>query len=309
MMRKFVFLCIIFPFTILAQTLLLEENFNYTENTNLTNYGWVAHSGAGNLPIQVVALGLSYPNYPPSNQGNAAALTGTTSSAEDVNKNFSEQNSGSVYAAFMVEITSAATTGTYFIHLGPTSLTTIFRGRIFVENDGSENLAFGVSKSSTSTISYTPYQYSLNTVYLIVFKYTFNPGAADDELFLWINPDFSGSEPSALVSQTDGGSDAENLGTVALRQGIPTSGIPSPGLIIDGIRISTSWESLFSGAAMNPPVISNITQTPQIPESTDMVTITADVTDDGTVNEVKLFYSVDSAPFDSTNMTLTSGDT
>jgi endonuclease/exonuclease/phosphatase family metal-dependent hydrolase len=59
----------------------------------------------------------------------------------------------------------------------------------------------------------------------------------------------------------------------------------------------------------NSPVISNIVQLPATPTQTDTVFITADITDNGTIVSVKLFTSIDSAPFDSTNMTLQSGDT
>ncbi|MFC2088504.1 lamin tail domain-containing protein, partial [Calditrichota bacterium] len=58
----------------------------------------------------------------------------------------------------------------------------------------------------------------------------------------------------------------------------------------------------------NSPVISNITQLPLTPTQEDTVLITADVTDNGSIVSVKLFISIDSAPFDSTDMILQSGD-
>jgi len=214
-----------------AQQPIFEENFDYPVGTNLTDYGWNAHSGSGNNPIQITAPGLTFSNYPPSGVGNAVSLVATTSSAEDVSKNFPEQSAGDVYAAFMINVTDVQETGTYFFHLGPTVLSTTFRGRVFVQRDVSNNLAFGVSKSSTSAVVFSNFQYSLNTTYLIVLKYIFNTGGtSDDEVQLWIDPVIPGSEPPADLTQTDGGSDAVNLGTVALRQGIPTSGIPGAGL-------------------------------------------------------------------------------
>jgi hypothetical protein len=57
------------------------------------------------------------------------------------------------------------------------------------------------------------------------------------------------------------------------------------------------------------PSISNVSHQPEIPTSSDIVTVFADVMDDGMVISVKLFYSIDSSPFDSTNMNLTSSDT
>lgn len=62
-------------------------------------------------------------------------------------------------------------------------------------------------------------------------------------------------------------------------------------------------------SANNSPVISNISQFPALPSSTDTVFIATDVTDDGLITSVKLFTSFNSASFDSTDMILQSGDT
>jgi len=59
----------------------------------------------------------------------------------------------------------------------------------------------------------------------------------------------------------------------------------------------------------NAPVLSNISQQPAIPSPSDSVTISADVTDNGAIVSVKLFTSINSAPFDSMDMNLQSGDT
>jgi hypothetical protein len=304
MMRIFLSLFIIIPFMAFGQALLFEENFNYPENTNLTNYGWVAHSGTGS-PIQVVTPGLTFAGYPPSGIGNAVVVAGGSGSREDVNRQFSEQASGSLYSAFMMNLSDATELGSYFYHLGPTTLGTTFRGKIFANRDASNNVAFGLAKADNAAVLYTPFSFSMNTTYLIVMKYQFNSGSINDDVVsLWIDPDLSGSEPTPDLSQTDTFDDAVNLGTVALRQGSD-----GPVLTLDGIRIGISWESLSSTVGNLPPVISNIIQTPLLPESTDTVTVSADVTDDGAVANVRLFYSISSAPFDSTDMALTSGDT
>ncbi len=59
----------------------------------------------------------------------------------------------------------------------------------------------------------------------------------------------------------------------------------------------------------NSPIISNINQQPSIPSPTDTVSISADVTDNGSIVSVKLFTSIDSSPYDSSEMVLISGDT
>ena len=303
-------LLIFFLFSLtFAQALLFEENFDYPVGTLLNTQGWNVHSGAGNNPLQTTTPGLTYSNYPPSGVGNAVTLIATTSSAEDVNKNFTEQTSGSVYTAFMVNITDAQEIGTYFLHLGPTTISTTFRGRVFVQRDASFNISFGVSKSSTSAITYTPYNYVLNSTYLIVLKYTFNTlSGADDEVKLWINPVISSSEPLADLTQTDSGADAVNLGSIAIRQGTPTGG-SSPGLILDGIRIGTSWSDVITGTVTYPPSISNILY--QTFPANQPIDITCDVTiSSGVVDSVYLFYysAFNLANLDSLLMTSMGGD-
>lgn len=221
-----------------APALPLTENFNYTTGSNLTDNGYVAHSGTGSLPIQVGASPLTYSGYLNSGLGKTAVLTAPGSaSAEDVNKLYSSVTSGSVYASFMVNVTSATTDSVYFFHLGPENSTTSFFAKVYIENDGANNIAFGISKNFNSSAVFTPYSYALNTTYLLVIKYTFNTGSTtDDEVKLWVNPVLNGTEPAANVSQTDGATDATKLDFFAFRQAFN-----GPGLSIGGVRISTSW--------------------------------------------------------------------
>lgn len=221
-----------------APSLPLTENFNYTTGSNLTDNSFVAHSAAGSLPVQVGAATLTYAGYLNSGLGKTAVLTAPgSSSAEDVNKLYSSVTSGSVYASFMINVSSATTDSVYFFHLGPENSTTSFFAKVFIENDGNDNIAFGVSKNFNSSAIFTPYIYSLNTTYLLVVKYTFNTGSTtDDEVKLWVNPVLNGTEPAADVIQTDGATDALKLDFFAFRQAFN-----GPGLSIGGVRISTSW--------------------------------------------------------------------
>ena len=200
-----------------APTLPLTENFEYTTGSNLTTNGWIAHSGAGTNPIQVNATPLTYTGYSESGVGKSVTLTNT---GEDDNRAYDTVTAGSIYASFMVNITAANSTGDYFFHFAPENSTTSFYGKVYVKKDASDNLAFGVSKNFNSTAAYTPFNYSLNTTYLIVVKYTFNTGASnDDEARLWVNPVLNGIEPAPVVTETDTASDPFSLGMFALRQG------------------------------------------------------------------------------------------
>jgi|GEM_PF-289116 len=58
------------------------------------------------------------------------------------------------------------------------------------------------------------------------------------------------------------------------------------------------------------PLVENVTHTPQAPDETESVTVTAEVTDsDGTIAEVNLYVSINGGEFTSSAMSNTSGDT
>ena len=221
-----------------APSLPITENFNYPTGTNLTDNGWVAHSGAGNFPIQVNATPLIYTGYVNSGIGKSVTLIPPgTASAEDDNRTFDSVYSGSIYASFMINIDSVTTSPAYFFHFGPENSSTSFYGKVFVQGDGAGNLSFGVAKNSNSAAVFTPFNYLINTTYLVVIKYTFNSSTnIDDEVYMWIDPVLDGTEPPADLSQTDTQTDPTSLGFFALRQG--SNG---PGLTLGGLRVATTW--------------------------------------------------------------------
>ncbi|MDP4282106.1 MAG: hypothetical protein Q8867_08145, partial [Bacteroidota bacterium] len=225
--------------------ILLEENFDYTAGDLITAHGWTAHSGSGTNPITITSSTLTYPGYVSSGTGNEVTLT---TSGEDDNHTFVSQTSGTIYASFLVKITSASTTGDYFFHLGPSPISTIFVARFFAKRDASNNLAFGISQTNGAA-NYTGFAYSLNTTYLVIIKYTINSGSGNDAVSVFINPTLGASEPSPTVSNTDTPNDPVNIGAVALRQGSSSN---APGLKLDGIRIGQSWSDVASLAIVAP---------------------------------------------------------
>ncbi len=66
----------LFPESTAQGQVLLEENFEYTAGTNLTSYGWMAHSAQGTNPITVQFEGLTYAGYVSSGIGKAASSMG-----------------------------------------------------------------------------------------------------------------------------------------------------------------------------------------------------------------------------------------
>ncbi len=220
-----------------------EDNFEYTAATLLTANGWTAHSGGGTNSFTVASSGLSYAGYP-ANSGLAAQTTGT--SGEDVNRTFTAQTSGAIYASLLANLSSAHANGDYFFHLAASPVSSDFKGRIFAQTNVSNQVRFGVSRGGANTTAvWTDYVYALDTTYLLVLKYQIVAGATNDVVSLWVNPTIGPSEPAANCISTDvSAADAANIGGVALRQGNTTA--PTPAAKYDGIRIANTWAQLWT---------------------------------------------------------------
>ncbi|MFN6964200.1 MAG: FG-GAP repeat domain-containing protein [Pyrinomonadaceae bacterium] len=232
-----------------AQTPLLVEDFTYPVGSALTANGWTAHSGAGTNTIVTSAPSLVLSGYPGSGVGNAVTLA---TSGEDVNRPFAAQSTGSVFAAFLVNVSDASTdpAGGYFFHLGPDPVGTTFRGRVFVKKDASNNIAFGISKALTAStdVAFTPFSYALNTTYLIVVKYTIVDGTANDTVSMYVGTTVPSTEPAPTVTATDTTQTDVSPATVSLRQGSATT---APTARVDAIRVGTTWASVTQGSTVN----------------------------------------------------------
>ncbi|MCX7784795.1 MAG: T9SS type A sorting domain-containing protein [candidate division WOR-3 bacterium] len=221
--------------------LLFQENFSYTAGTNLTANGWTAHSASGTNPIKVHTVGLTFPSYASSGIGLSARVDST---GEDVNRTFTAQTSGTIYTAFMLRVEKAKPLGDYFFHLSTNPLSSAeYFARIHIKSDASNNLAFGLGKRHTDT-TFTGFTYAVNTTYLLVVKYAIVSGDNNDQLSLFVfNTSAPATEPATPtvgpISPANS-ADPANIGSVALRQGQAANG---PTVIIDGIRIGTSWSA------------------------------------------------------------------
>ncbi|MBL8007394.1 MAG: hypothetical protein JNJ56_07670 [Ignavibacteria bacterium] len=220
----------------------LAENFDYPAGDSINLHGWSAVPGSFTNRMIVTTPGLSFTDYPLSGIGNAVTLT---TSGQDAYRDMSSSITlNSVYASFMVKVTSAQRPGDYFAALLPSNSNSFFAGRVHARfKDGS--LEFGLTKASpndTNTMSWIS-GYSLNTTYLIVLKYTIVSGSSNDLVSMYVmssglyltEPPFAHIGP---VSFSGTSSDAASIGRFALRQGTANR---APGLILDGILVSDSW--------------------------------------------------------------------
>ncbi|MBP7204979.1 MAG: DUF5017 domain-containing protein [Candidatus Cloacimonetes bacterium] len=308
--RNLIIMALLLFIGVMNATVLMEDNFTGTPGEALTVYGWTAHSGAGTNPILIGNTTLTYSGYTPASGYCAeTTFTGTTSS-EDAHKPFGAQTSGSVYVSFLVNIpTTTNASGDYFLHFGPATIGTDFKGRVFWKKDtAGSNIAFGLAKAGNATVAaYTGFNYQFDTTYLIVMRYDIVTGTANDIVKLWINPS-TGVEPTENLAAPDvTGTDIVNVGSVAIRQGNPTSPFK-----IDGIRVATLWADLFASGPTNvPPVISNIFQSPALDITpTTTVAVSADVTDESGVYYVALKWGTATGVYPNTiEMNLSTGNT
>ncbi|MBE7516865.1 MAG: VCBS repeat-containing protein [Chloracidobacterium sp.] len=236
-------------------SVLFNDDFTYTGL--LSANGWTAHSGSGTNALTAAPPGLTYTGYPGSGIGNAVSLT---TSGEDDHHTFTVQESGSVYAGVMVNLSDAAldpSNGDYFFHLGPDPIGSTFRAKVFAKKGTNGKIAFGISKGSNNTttppgIGFTDYVYDLNTTHLLVAKYTIIDGASNDTAELLVDPNLSGAEPAASATALDNTTFPDiNPGAVALRQGQSANAAT---LKADGIRVTTSWGDL-AGTAPQPKAV------------------------------------------------------
>jgi uncharacterized repeat protein (TIGR02543 family) len=224
-------------------TSLLTDDFNYSGA--LSSNGWSVHS-VGSNPLSTTT-GLTYSGYPGSGIGNAVLVSNL--GGEDINRGLSADQTGNgtnVYVSFLANVNDAATskTGDYFFHLGDrTTATTFtnFAGRVY-GRIVSSNVNFGINNASANAFGTT--NFSKNTTYLLVIKYTINTGG-NDSASLWVLPSgvptteaAAGTPESTTVSLGQ-----DTIDALGLRQGSATTSI---GVVVDGIRVGTTWESAVS---------------------------------------------------------------
>ena len=245
-----------------AQNPLLVEHFNDTTNALLTNMGWYAHSGGTTNAVAVVSPGLSWTQtaYPGSGVGNAA---GVVSTGQDVNKPLAANvDTGAVYTSFLIKANGTVATS-YFFHYAEysniatpnySSITTAFRARTFVlpGTNPATQFKVGLTFNNSSVTADTTANLTIGTTYLVVVKYQFVSGAANDQVSLWLFED--GDNIASLPATPTIGpltgtqSDLTAVQAIALRQGVAGQNV-----IVDGIIADTTFG--FAPA----PVTHNVT--------------------------------------------------
>ncbi len=254
--------CLLFGCTWSASAeLLFTEDFNYSAGeqlsigTEASTAQWSSFSGSTNY-ILVKDTNLLFPGYAESETTKSVELF-WGSRADDLHK-FADVTSGDVYLSALVHIdTLKNATADYFLTLGDASSSGMY-ARVYTKaNNTKDSVQFAITKysESTSYLNWTEQKYEVGSTILLVAKYSFVDGEKNDTAYLYINPTPSITEPaytiackqdavsgSGAAQGANSKTDASKIASVNLRQGTNT-----PQVIVDAIRVATTWAELFGG--------------------------------------------------------------
>ncbi|MFM2293621.1 MAG: hypothetical protein RLZZ350_34 [Verrucomicrobiota bacterium] len=246
-MKKILFACsLVTTLTVHAQ-LPVYESFNYATGALAGKGAWATSVSA----VQVSAGSLDGSAVNLSNSvGNKVTVTGGTAGFNASTKEdfvTADVTSGSFYFSFLFKLTDATGidtvgTGTPILHLNQRSSGTKVLTSILLFNDAG-HVRVGIGKhAGAAAIAASGFTASGNgaaiedgTVYLIVGKYQFNSGAANDTVSLWVNPaSLGGSEDaSPKISALTGGADGVGIGRCYVAQGFNGA--------LDELRFGATW--------------------------------------------------------------------
>lgn len=226
---------------------IASDNFDAAAGAALTANGWVAHSSSTTNPILITSPGLTFPNYFGSGIGNAASVT---SIGQDVSLQFTSVSSGTVYTSFLIKASaSPLCMDQYFFGFGNNDVAdTAYRGKLLINQDATNPAKFKFGFAANLTNRYTMNLYDYGTTYLVVIKYKIvnstvinaNGNLGRDEMSLFVF-DTTSSYLNEPIVPTIGIEDTSSVdilpGRVVLRQ----DNVNSPNVIIDGLRVDSSW--------------------------------------------------------------------
>ena len=248
---------------------LLNDSFDYTAG-NLYNQGnWWRYGTATENPIQTTETGLTYAGYQDNNVGRAAEL-GNLPLSESLVKKFTEGdetiNSGTLYYSALIQVKNVEGARNYILALVQNTWSGSISpdrnntgsefGKLFIqEGSSTDKFTLGIERCSPAYNSnpvITTEEYDLNQTYLVVVKYEFIDGDNNDAITLFVNPADMETEPteaSAIYNEEGTQSDV-NTATLGL-QGIEirqagTSSRPAANVIVDELRVATSYAALFN---------------------------------------------------------------
>lgn len=277
-MKRFLSLLLLFAFVVMARADLVSyEPFDYAlsnaitgtnlvGNTNVDGRYWslagVSTSGFSNQP-SFFPGSFSYPGLPDP-RGNSVKFGGNNNMAARYSL-LNPVTTGSLYYSFILrvtDITGLSASGVFFLGFnnsqGPQgTLPNIVVTRLVAKSSGG-GFQLGLDKSSGGAgfFQFDPTVFPLDTNIFVVGSYTFVTGVTnDDESRMWINPDassFGAALPpltNVLVSTNGGDIGSGQIASFCL---FNRNAAEPAGMVLDELRIGTSWQDVTSAVAVAP---------------------------------------------------------
>lgn len=243
-----------------AQT-LLNDNFDYPIGNLYGNGSWVQYGTVSDNPLLIQNLSLTYPGYQNEFLGGAIEIKNVPISQSLVAK-FTKGDeaitSGTLYYSALIQVKKAEIKeNSVLAFIQKTYSSNVADGKkgneyakLFIAQGETEGkFKLGVERYMLKP-TMAAEEFNLNQTYLIVVKYQFVDGSNNDPISLYVNPTDFENEPveaSAIFNGESGGDVSSSLGIqgIELRQGA-TDSKASPNVIIDALRVATSYKDLFT---------------------------------------------------------------
>ena len=265
--------CLLLP-VFPASGALLYDGFGYTSGAALSGqtnndvspaltWAYVG-SGANSADPKIGAGSLSYPDLPAS-VGNSV-LTDRTQSGVARIALPSPQTSGTIYYSMILKVTDITnlnntTTGSFLAGLnnsnGAGASIASAGAALMIHRDANNasayNLGMAVSTANADRV-FDSVAHDTSQTLFVVGAYQFNPGADDDNAYLWINPASSTFRTNNVPAP-----DVSSLGltSTAAVSDIPTNqltsvflrnnGVEPNQIQIDELRVDTTWAGVTGG--------------------------------------------------------------
>ena len=255
----------------------LAESFDYAEGNLYGNGKWVKYGKKTTAPIQVAKSPLTFAGYQDNAAGNAVRLT--KESGEYCQALFRDKGTdaakGTVYYSALVnvsELPSGSRTAAFMALTGANSLDATKFGDAEAGSEGAglfaqasgEGFKLGVSRNVANlgnvktSVAWADEECALGTTYLVVVKYEIVDGADNDRISLWINPAKGDAEPAtSVVADEESAESLADVRGIELRQG-SSSVAKTPVVVIDEVRVASTWDEIFT------PAKADAVETPEI---------------------------------------------
>ena len=244
-------------------------DYNVASGGNLSSSGtWTASTSIDIVDDNLTYAGLADPTVTYNKKIHATASGGSGT------KEFHTAaiSSGSVYVSFLLKVPALPSTGggsvigldddgtltTSGAHMAAALVVHIRRHpSITTAYEIGIRKGQGTGAGGGTASFYTATNFTTGDTVLVVAQYTFEAGAGDDTVTLWVTPSSLGAvEPAASITATTTGNtvDAASLRYVALKSNSSSNtGTPQ----IDNIRVGSIWADVTpsSGGGCTPPTI------------------------------------------------------